>query len=127
MELSELKRDQVRWVSGIRIGHCCLKRRLFRLGLTQNPTCKRCHNRLICYVIVRPWLTFHRLGHYFMKPYNFLKVSTLHSKCRIVRTLSRRGHTTDQRWSQCKGPFGLSFIHSFKCNVCALILLDVVK
>jgi hypothetical protein len=37
--MSEIK---LRWVVGLLTGHCHLKGHLFKLGLTDNPTCERC-------------------------------------------------------------------------------------
>jgi hypothetical protein len=41
-DLLKLNRDQLRWVVGLLTGHCHLKGHLFKLGLTDNPTCERC-------------------------------------------------------------------------------------
>jgi hypothetical protein len=41
-DLLELNRDQLRWVVGLLTGHCHLKGHLFKLGLTDDPTCERC-------------------------------------------------------------------------------------
>jgi hypothetical protein len=41
-DLSELNRDQLRWVAGLLTGHCHLKGHLSKLGLTDAPTCERC-------------------------------------------------------------------------------------
>jgi hypothetical protein len=40
--LLKLNRDQLRWVVGLFTGHCHLKGHIFKLGLTEDPTCKRC-------------------------------------------------------------------------------------
>jgi hypothetical protein len=37
----KLNRGQLRWVVGLLTGHCHLKGHLFKLGLTDNPTCER--------------------------------------------------------------------------------------
>jgi hypothetical protein len=41
-DLLQLNRDQLRWVVGLLTGHCHLKGHLFKLGLTDAPTCERC-------------------------------------------------------------------------------------
>jgi hypothetical protein len=41
-ELLRLKRDQLRWVVESLIGHCHLKGHLFKLGLSDDPTCEKC-------------------------------------------------------------------------------------
>jgi hypothetical protein len=58
-DLLKLNRDQLRWVVGLFTGHCHLKGRLFKPGLTDDPTCERCLQEdesatHISYVIVRP-------------------------------------------------------------------------
>jgi hypothetical protein len=41
-DLLKLNRDQLRWVVGLFTGHCHLKGHLFKLGLTDDPTCEWC-------------------------------------------------------------------------------------
>jgi hypothetical protein len=41
-DLLKLNRDQLRWVVGLFTGHCHLKGHLFKIGLTDDPTCERC-------------------------------------------------------------------------------------
>jgi hypothetical protein len=41
-DLLKLNGDQLRWVVGLFTRHCHLKGHLFKLGLTNNPTCERC-------------------------------------------------------------------------------------
>jgi hypothetical protein len=41
-DLLKLNRDQLRWVVGLFTGHYHLKGHLFKLGLTDDPTCERC-------------------------------------------------------------------------------------
>jgi hypothetical protein len=41
-DLLKLNRDQLKWVVGLFTGHCHLKRHLFKLGLTDDPTCETC-------------------------------------------------------------------------------------
>jgi hypothetical protein len=40
-DLLKLNRDQLRWVVALLTGHCHLNRHLFKMGLTDNPTCER--------------------------------------------------------------------------------------
>jgi hypothetical protein len=61
-ELLNFNRDQLRWVVGLFTGHCHLKGHIFKLGLTDDPTCERCLQRDYSathtpYVIVRLQLT----------------------------------------------------------------------
>jgi hypothetical protein len=41
-DLLQLNRDQLRWIEGLFTGHCHLKGHLFKLRLTDGPTCERC-------------------------------------------------------------------------------------
>jgi hypothetical protein len=41
-DLLKLNRDQLRWIIGLLKGHCHVKGHLFKLGLTDDPTCERC-------------------------------------------------------------------------------------
>jgi hypothetical protein len=41
-DLLKLNRDQLRWIVGLFTGQCHLKGHLFKLGLTDDPTCERC-------------------------------------------------------------------------------------
>jgi hypothetical protein len=40
MDLLKLNKDQLRWLTGLFSGHCHLKGHLFKLGLTDDPTCE---------------------------------------------------------------------------------------
>jgi hypothetical protein len=40
-DLLKLNRDQLRWIVELFTGHCRLKGQLFKLGLTDDPTCER--------------------------------------------------------------------------------------
>jgi hypothetical protein len=40
-DLLQLNRDQLRWMVGLLTGHCHLKGHLFKMGLTDDPTCER--------------------------------------------------------------------------------------
>jgi hypothetical protein len=56
--LLKLSRDQLRWVVGLFTGHFHLKGLLFKLGLTDDPTCEWCvekdESAHTSYVIMRP-------------------------------------------------------------------------
>jgi hypothetical protein len=41
-DLLNLNRDQLRWMVGLLTGHFHLKGHLFKMGLTNDPTCERC-------------------------------------------------------------------------------------
>jgi hypothetical protein len=41
-KMLQLNRDRLRWVVGLFTGHCHLKGHLFKLGLTDDPTCEQC-------------------------------------------------------------------------------------
>jgi hypothetical protein len=41
-DLLKLSRDKFRWMMGLFTGYCHLKGHLFKLGLTNDPTCERC-------------------------------------------------------------------------------------
>jgi hypothetical protein len=41
-DLLKLNRDQLRWVVVLFTGNCHLKGHLFKLGLTDDPTCEQC-------------------------------------------------------------------------------------
>jgi hypothetical protein len=54
-----LKLNQLRWVTGLLTGHCHLIGHLFKMGLTNSPTCERCIEKdesatHTYYAIVRP-------------------------------------------------------------------------
>jgi hypothetical protein len=77
MDLLELNRDQLRWVVGLLTGHCHLKGHLFKVGLTDDPTCERClEEDETATHILRDWeviayLIFRHLGQFFMKPSDY--------------------------------------------------------
>jgi hypothetical protein len=72
-DLLRLNRDQLRWVVGLLTGHC----HLFKLGLTDNPTCERClqedesATHILCDCEAIAYLRFHHLGQLFMEPSDF--------------------------------------------------------
>jgi hypothetical protein len=76
-ELLKLNRYQLRWIVGLFTGHCHLKGHLFKLGLTDDPTCERyleedesaTHVLYDCEAIAH--LRFRHLGQFFMEPSDF--------------------------------------------------------
>jgi hypothetical protein len=76
-DLLELNRDQLRWVVGLLTGHCHLKGHLFKLGLTDDPTCERCLQEdesvthILCDCEAIAYLRFRHLDQFFMEPSDF--------------------------------------------------------
>jgi hypothetical protein len=76
-DLLELNRDQLSWVVGLLTGHCLLKGHLFKLGLTDDPTCERClqedqsATHILCDCEAIACLRFRHLGQFFMEPSDF--------------------------------------------------------
>jgi hypothetical protein len=72
-DLLKLNRDQLRWVVGVFTGHCHLKGHLFKLGLTDDPTCERCPEddesvtHILCDCEAIAYLSFCQLGQYFLE------------------------------------------------------------
>jgi hypothetical protein len=75
-DLLKLIRDQLRWVVGLLTGHCHLKGHLFRLGLTDNPTCERfleqdeSATHILCDCEAIAYLTFCHLSQFFREPHD---------------------------------------------------------
>jgi hypothetical protein len=75
--LLKLNRDQLRWVVGLLTGHCHLKGHLFKLGLTDDPTCERCMQEdesathILCDCETIAHLRFCHLGQFFTEPSDF--------------------------------------------------------
>jgi hypothetical protein len=73
-ELLKLNRNQLRWVTGLLAGHCHLNGHLFKMRLTNSPTCKSCleidesATHILCDCETIAYLRFLHLGHYFMEP-----------------------------------------------------------
>jgi hypothetical protein len=67
-DLLKLNRDQIRQVIGLLTGHCHLKGQLFKLGLIDDPICKRCleedesATHIPCDCEAVAYLRFHQLG-----------------------------------------------------------------
>jgi hypothetical protein len=76
-DLLKLNRDQLRWLVGLFTGHCHLKGHLFKLRLTDDPTCERCleeaesATHVLCDCEAIAHLRFHHLGQFFMEPSDF--------------------------------------------------------
>jgi hypothetical protein len=76
-DLLKLNRDQLRWVVGLLTGHCHLKGHLFKLGLTDDPTCERCLQEdesaihILCDCEAIAHLGFCHLGQFFMEARDF--------------------------------------------------------
>jgi hypothetical protein len=70
-DLLKLNGDQLRWVVGLLTGHCHLQGHLFKLGLTDDPICKRyleqdesaTHTLCDCEAVAH--VRFCHLGHFF--------------------------------------------------------------
>jgi hypothetical protein len=93
-DMLKLNKDQLRWVVGLPTGHCHLKGHLFKMGLTDDPSCEWCleevesatHISCDCEAVAN--LRFRHLGQFFMDPSDYYgspinKVLHIHSKCRI--------------------------------------------
>jgi hypothetical protein len=133
-DLWRLNRNQLRWVVGLFTGQCHLKGHLFKLGLTDNPTCERCLRKdesathILCDCETIAYLKFRHLGPIlwtkWLLRHPHKQSPTFHSKCRTDKGLTKRGSTKEQWWSQCKGEIivahnlciHLSFIHSRNHN-----------
>jgi hypothetical protein len=77
MDLLKLIRNQLRWVVGLLTGHYHLKGHLYKLGLTDDPTCDRClqedesATRILCDCDAIAYLKFRHLGQFFMEPSDY--------------------------------------------------------
>jgi hypothetical protein len=76
-DLLKLNRDQLRWVIGLFTEHCHPKGHLFKLGLTDNPTCERCLEKdestthILCDCEAIAHIRFHHLVQFFMEPSDY--------------------------------------------------------
>jgi hypothetical protein len=65
---------------GLPTGHCHLNGHLFKLGLSNSPTCDRCQKvnetatHILCECEALAYLRFRHLGRYFMEPSDYLDV-----------------------------------------------------
>jgi hypothetical protein len=94
-DLLELNRDQLRCVVELLTGHCHLKGHLFKLGLTDDPTCERClqedesATHILCDCEVIAHLRFRHLGQFSMEPSDFYDAPIfIHPECRINKGLA---------------------------------------
>jgi hypothetical protein len=73
-DLLELNRGKLRWMLGLFTGHSHLKEHLFKLGLTDDPTCERhlkedkSATHILCDCEAIAHLRFCHLGQFFMEP-----------------------------------------------------------
>jgi hypothetical protein len=80
MDLLRLNRDQLRWIVGLLTGHCHLKGHLSKMGLMNDPICKRCleadesATHVLCDCKALAYLRFRHLGQFFMEPGDFYDV-----------------------------------------------------
>jgi hypothetical protein len=89
---------------GLLTGHCHLKGHLFKLGLSDSPTCEKCQEEnetathILCECEALAYLRLCHLGQYFMEP---------------SEGIIKRGSTIDHCRLRCKGQEGLPLIHAF--------------
>jgi hypothetical protein len=80
--LLKLERNQLRWVVGLLTGHCHLNGHLFKLGLSNSPTCDRCQKEnetathILCECEALAHLRFRHLCQYYMEPSDYFDVPT---------------------------------------------------
>jgi hypothetical protein len=115
------------WVVALFTGHCHLKGHLFKLGLTDDPTCERCLEKdksathILCDCEAIVYLRFRHLGQLFMEPSDYYDGpinKVLHFiRSRIDKGLNKKGGSTIDHWrSRCKGRIIMAHplcIHSF--------------
>jgi hypothetical protein len=76
-ELLKLNRNQLKWVVGLLTGHCHLKGHLFKLGLSDYPTCERCQEKdetathVLCKCEALAHWRLRHLSQYFMEPSDY--------------------------------------------------------
>jgi hypothetical protein len=76
-----INRDQLRWVVGLFTGHSHLKGHLFKLGLTDDPTCERCleeeesATHVLCDCGAMTYLRFPQLGQFSIEPSDYYDAS----------------------------------------------------
>jgi hypothetical protein len=76
-DLFKLNRDQLRWIVGLFTGHCHLKGHLFKLWLTDDPSCERyleddeSATHVLCDCEPTAHLRFRHLGQFFVEPSDF--------------------------------------------------------
>jgi hypothetical protein len=116
-------------MAGLFTGHCHLKEHLFKLGLTNDPTCEGCleiyesATHILCDCGAIAYLRFRHLDQLLMEPGDYYdapinKAPTFHSKCRINIGLIERGSIKIIDGHDARAglllPTPHTFIHSFK-------------
>jgi hypothetical protein len=72
-----MKQRPIKMDSRTLTGHCHIKGRLFKLGLTDDPTCERCleadesATHVLCDCEAIAYLRFHHLAKFFMEPIDY--------------------------------------------------------
>jgi hypothetical protein len=105
-DLLKSNRDQLRWVVGLFPGHCHLKGHLFKLGLTDDPTCERgleedeSSTHSLCDCEALAYLRFSQLSQFSMKPSDYYdthinKVLHFIRGVAVIKGSSKRGSTRD--------------------------------
>jgi hypothetical protein len=76
-DLLRLNRDQLSWLLGLFTGHCRLKGRLFKSGLTDDLVCERCleedesATNILCDCEAVAHIRFRHLGQFFIEPSDY--------------------------------------------------------
>jgi hypothetical protein len=91
-ELLKLDRNELRWVVGLLTGHCHLKGHLFKLGLSDSPTCERYQEKdetathALCECEALAHWRLRHLGQYFMEPSDYFDAPT-YKILRFIRSV----------------------------------------
>jgi hypothetical protein len=110
----KLNINQLWWVTGLLATHCRLKGHIFKMGLTNNPTCERCLEKddsathVLCDYEAMAYLWFRHLAHYFIEPGDYLSWG---AQWRGIHNKSRWSRCKDRSWST--PLFIYLFIYSF--------------
>jgi hypothetical protein len=94
--------------------YCYLKGHLFKLGLTDDPTCERCLEEDSISPTYLVWMWYHSLfkisspgpvpyGTKWLLRHPHKQSPTFHSKCRINKGLIKQGSTINHWRLRCKG------------------------
>jgi hypothetical protein len=121
-ELLKLNRNQLRWVTGLLVGHCHLKAHLSKMGLTCSPVCESCLQKdesathILCDCEATAHLRFHHKRHHFTESGDYHDTPvcmTLHfiRSVRLLKGWNRGGCTID--YQRLNYAFIQSFIHVF--------------
>jgi hypothetical protein len=90
-ELLKLNRNQLRWVVGLFTENCHLKGHLFKLGLTDEPICKRCQENdewaihILCDCEATAYLRLNHWDNFFMEP-NVYNDAPIHEVLHFIRS-----------------------------------------